>query len=43
MNKFFKMQYWSDLKIKFKKDGSKLYDNLVQLKLQSEEIKCVLM
>jgi len=28
-------RYWSDLKIKLKKEGSQLYENFVQLKLQS--------
>ena len=32
-------RYWSDLKIKLKKEGSQLYENLVQLKLPSEDGK----
>ena len=32
-------RYWSDLKIKLKKEGSQLYDNFVQLKLQSSDGK----
>ena len=32
-------RYWSDLKIKLEKEGSQLYDFLVQLKLQSSDGK----
>jgi hypothetical protein len=32
-------RYWSDLKIKLKKEGSQLYEILVQLKLQSSDGK----
>ena len=32
-------RYWSDLKIKLKKEGSQLYENFVQLKMQSEDGK----
>ena len=32
-------RYWSDLKIKLKKEGSQLYENFVQLKLQSSDGK----
>jgi hypothetical protein len=32
-------RYWSDLKIKLKKEESQLYENLVQLKLQSSDGK----
>ena len=32
-------RYWSDLKIKLKKEGSELYDNIVQLKLMSSDGK----
>ena len=32
-------RYWSDLKIKLKKEGSQLYEIFVQLKLQSEDGK----
>jgi len=32
-------RYWSDLKIKLKKEGSQLYENFVQLKMQSSDGK----
>jgi prophage antirepressor-like protein len=32
-------RYWSDLKIKLKKEGSQLYENIVQLKMQSTDGK----
>ena len=32
-------RYWSDLKIKLKKEGSEEYDNIVQLKLMSSDGK----
>ena len=32
-------RYWSDLKIKLKKEGSQLYENFVQLKMQSSDKK----
>jgi prophage antirepressor-like protein len=32
-------RYWSDLKVKLKKEGSQLYENIVQLKLQSSDGK----
>ena len=32
-------RYWSDLKIKLKKEGSEVYDNIVQLKLQATDGK----
>jgi len=32
-------RYWSDLKIKLTKEGSQLYENFVQLKLQSSDGK----
>ena len=32
-------RYWSDLKIKLKKEGSEVYDNIVQLKLQASDGK----
>lgn len=32
-------RYWSDLKIKLEKEGSELYENIVQLKLQSSDGK----
>ena len=32
-------RYWSDLKIKLKKEGNQLYEKFVQLKLQSEDGK----
>jgi len=32
-------RYWSDLKIKLKKEGSQLYENLVQLKMPAEDGK----
>jgi hypothetical protein len=32
-------RYWSDLKIKLRKEGSQLYENIVQLKMQSEDGK----
>jgi len=32
-------RYWSDLKIKLKKEGFQLYENFVQLKLESEDGK----
>ena len=32
-------RYWSDLKIKLKKEGSQLYDKIVQLKMQSSDGK----
>ena len=32
-------RYWSDLKIKLKKEGSQLYEKIVQLKMQSEDGK----
>ena len=32
-------RYWSDLKIKLKKEGSEVYDNIVQLKLMSSDGK----
>lgn len=32
-------RYWSDLKIKMKKEGSQLYDNIVQLKMLSSDGK----
>ena len=32
-------RYWSDLKIKLKKEGSQLYEKFVQLKLQSSDGK----
>jgi prophage antirepressor-like protein len=32
-------RYWSDLKIKLKKEGFQLYENFVQLKMQSEDGK----
>ena len=32
-------RYWSDLKIKLSKEGSQLYDNIVQLKMQSTDGK----
>jgi hypothetical protein len=35
-------RYWSDLKIKLKKEGSQLYENFVQLKLESEDGKSYL-
>ena len=35
-------RYWSDLKIKLKKEGSQLYENFVQLKMQSEDGKSYL-
>jgi hypothetical protein len=31
--------HWSDLKIKLKKEGFQLYENFVQLKMQSEDGK----
>ncbi|MDR1974349.1 MAG: hypothetical protein LBQ31_06700 [Bacteroidales bacterium] len=35
-------RYWSDLKIKLKKEGSQLYENIVQLKLASSDGKMYL-
>jgi prophage antirepressor-like protein len=35
-------RYWSDLKIKLKKEGSQLYENFVQLKMPSEDGKSYL-
>ncbi len=32
-------RYWSDLKIKLQKEGSQLYENIVQLKMQSDDGK----
>ena len=32
-------RYWSDLKIKLEKEGSQLYDFIVQLKMQSSDGK----
>lgn len=32
-------RYWSDLKIKLKKEGSEVYDNIVQLKMQAPDGK----
>jgi hypothetical protein len=32
-------RYWSDLKIKLKKEGSQLYEKIVQLKLRSADGK----
>ena len=32
-------RYWSDLKIKLQKEGSQLYDKIVQLKMQSSDEK----
>jgi len=32
-------RYWSDLKIKLTKEGSQLYENIVQLKMQSSDGK----
>ena len=32
-------RYWSDLKIKLEKEGSQLYDKIVQLKMQSSDGK----
>ncbi len=32
-------RYWSDLKIKLQKEGSQLYENIVQLKMQSSDGK----
>jgi len=32
-------RYWSDLKIKLKKEGSQLYENIVQLKMPAEDGK----
>ncbi len=32
-------RYWSDLKIKMKKEGSQLYENIVQLKMKSTDGK----
>jgi len=32
-------RYWSDLKIKLQKEGSQLYENIVQLKMQSADGK----
>ncbi len=32
-------RYWSDLKIKLQKEGSQLYDKIVQLKMQSSDGK----
>lgn len=32
-------RYWTDLKKKLKSEGSQVYDNLVQLKLQSSDRK----
>ena len=32
-------RYWSDLKIKLKKEGSELYEKIVQLKMQSTDGK----
>ena len=32
-------RYWSDLKIKMKKEGSQLYENIVQLKMTSSDGK----
>ncbi|WP_458453815.1 BRO family protein [Methanobrevibacter sp.] len=32
-------KYWSDLKRKLKKEGSQLYENIVQLKLKSADDK----
>ena len=32
-------RYWSDLKKKLSKEGSELYDNLVQLKMPAEDGK----
>ncbi len=33
-------RYWSDLKIKLNKEGSQLYDDIVQLKMKSSDGKC---
>jgi hypothetical protein len=35
-------RYWSDLKIKMKREGSQLYENIVQLKLSSSDGKTYL-
>ncbi len=32
-------RYWSDLKIKLKKEGSQVYDSIVQLKMRSSDGK----
>ena len=32
-------RYWSDLKIKLKKEGSELYEKIVQLKMQANDGK----
>ena len=32
-------RYWSDLKIKLKKEGSQLYEKIVQLKMQAPDEK----
>ena len=32
-------RYWSDLKRKLKKEGSQLYENIVQLKMKSDDNK----
>ena len=32
-------RYWSDLKRKLKKEGSQLYENIVQLKMKSNDNK----
>ena len=32
-------RYWSDLKRKLKKEGSQLYENIVQLKMKSADDK----
>ncbi len=32
-------RYWSDLKIKLNKEGSELYDDIVQLKMQAPDGK----
>ena len=32
-------RYWSDLKIKLKKEGSEVYENIVQLKMKANDGK----